>query len=103
MGMVISAITTKYRDLNQLVGFALGLAMYVTPVVYPLSAIPKQYAWVSLLNPVSAPIELFRIWFFGAGSVSVGMVLTSVGMTVVLFFLGLIMFNQNERNFIDVV
>jgi lipopolysaccharide transport system permease protein len=103
MGMVISALTTKYRDLNQLVGFALGLAMYVTPVVYPLSSIPKQYAWVSFLNPVSAPIELFRIWFFGAGSVSAGMVLMSLGVTSAVFFLGLVMFNQNERNFIDVV
>ncbi|GHU92340.1 transport permease protein [Spirochaetia bacterium] len=103
MGIIISSLTTKYRDLKQLVTFALGLAMYATPVVYPLSEIPKQFSWVNFVNPVSAPIELFRIWFFGAGTVPVPMILTSLGITVVMLILGLILFNQNEQNFIDVV
>jgi lipopolysaccharide transport system permease protein len=103
MGMIISSLTTKYRDLKQLVAFALNLAMYITPVVYPLSQIPKKFAWLVFINPVSAPIELFRIWFFGAGSVSPVMILTSLGMTIAFVLLGLILFNQNERNFVDVV
>jgi lipopolysaccharide transport system permease protein len=103
MGMIISALTTKYRDLKQLVTFALGLVMYVTPVVYPLSRIPGRFAWLVFINPVSAPMELFRLWFFGAGSVSPLMVLSSLGMTVAFVLLGLILFNQNERNFVDVV
>jgi lipopolysaccharide transport system permease protein len=103
MGMIISALTTKYRDLKNLVGFALQLAMYVTPVVYPLSEIPEQFSWLVFINPVSVPIELFRLWFFGAGSVSPLMVLSSLGMTIVFVLLGLILFNQNERNFVDVV
>jgi lipopolysaccharide transport system permease protein len=103
MGMIISALTTKYRDLRQLVAFALGLAMYITPVVYPLSRIPGRFAWLVFINPVSAPIELFRLWFFGAGSVSLLMVLSSLGLTTVFVLLGLILFNQNERNFVDVV
>lgn len=103
MGMVISSLTTKYRDLKQLVSFAVDLAMYATPVVYPLSQIPAQFSWVNYANPVSAPIELFRIWFFGAGSVTPGMILSSLGITAVFLLLGLVMFNQNERNFIDVV
>jgi len=103
MGMIISSLTTKYRDLKQLISFSLGLAMYATPVVYPLSQIPAKYVWVTFINPVSAPIELFRIWFYGAGYVSTSMVLTSIGITVCMFMIGLIMFNQNERNFIDVV
>ncbi len=103
MGMIISSLTTKYRDLKQLVSFALGLAMYATPIVYPLSQIPEKFAWVNYINPVSAPVELFRIWFYGAGSVPVSMILTSLSMTLGFFFLGLVMFNQNERNFIDVV
>lgn len=103
MGMIISSMTTKYRDLKQLISFALGLAMYATPVVYPLSEMPKDFAWVNLINPVSAPIELFRIWFYGAGHVPLSMILSSLGMTFGFFFIGLIMFNQNERNFIDVV
>jgi lipopolysaccharide transport system permease protein len=103
MGMIVSALTTKYRDLRQLVAFALGLAMYITPVVYPLSQIPGRFAWLVFINPVSAPIELFRMWFFSAGSVSSVMVLVSLGMTAAFVLLGLILFNQNERNFVDVV
>lgn len=103
MGMIISSLTTKYRDLKHLVSFALHLAMYATPVVYPLSEIPADFAWVNYVNPVSAPIELFRIWFYGAGTVPPVMIVSSLGMTALFFFLGLIMFNQNERNYIDVV
>jgi lipopolysaccharide transport system permease protein len=103
MGMIISALTTKYRDLKQLVTFALSLAMYITPVVYPFSQIPGRFGWLLFMNPVSAPLELFRLWFFGASSVTTPMILTSLGMTVVLVLLGLILFNQNERNFVDVV
>lgn len=102
-GLVISALTTKYRDLKQLVSFALDLAMYATPVVYPLSQIPSQFSWVVYANPVAAPVELFRIWFYGAGHVSMPMVLSSLGLTAFFLILGLVMFNQNERNFIDVV
>ncbi|AEF84641.1 ABC transporter, permease protein [Treponema primitia ZAS-2] len=103
VGIIISSLTTKYRDLKQLVTFALGLAMYATPVVYPMSSIPSRFSWVNFVNPVSAPIELFRIWFYGAGSVSSAMILTSLGITVAMLFLGLVLFNQNEQNFIDVV
>ncbi len=103
MGMIISSLTTKYRDLKQLVSFALGLAMYATPVVYPLSQIPARFAWVTFINPVCAPVELFRIWFYGAGHVSFSMIAVSLGLTAGFFLVGLVMFNQNERNFIDVV
>lgn len=103
MGMIISSLTTKYRDLKHLIGFALHLAMYATPVVYPLSQIPESFAWVNYVNPVSAPIELFRIWFYGAGTVPPEMIATSLGMTAGFTIMGLVMFNQNERNYIDVV
>lgn len=103
MGMVISAMTTKYRDLKHLVSFALNLAMYATPVVYPLSQIPADFSWVNYLNPVSAPIELFRTWFYGSGSVTGGMIASSIAITVFFLVLGLILFNQNERNFIDII
>jgi lipopolysaccharide transport system permease protein len=103
IGIIISSLTTKYRDLKNLVTFALGLAMYVTPVVYPLSEIPARFRWIGLINPASAPIELFRVWFFGAGTVSGPQILASIVSTAALLLLGLILFNQNERNFIDVV
>ena len=102
-GIIISSLTTKYRDLNQLVSFALGLAMYATPVVYPLSEIPGNFSWIAYANPVCAPIELFRHFYFGASSVNISMILTSLGITVLLVFIGLILFNQNEKNFIDVI
>jgi len=103
MGIIISSLTTKYRDLQQLVSFALSLAMYATPVVYPLSEIPSGFSWLAYANPVCAPIEVFRNWFFGASSVNLTMILSSIGITVILVFGGLILFNQNEKNFIDVI
>ena len=103
IGMVISALTTKYRDLNQLLSFGLSLAMYATPIVYPLSEAPANLAWVFYINPMSAPVELFRIWFYGAGSVPTPMIFLSLGMTAVFFFFGLVLFNRNERTFVDVV
>jgi len=102
-GIIISSLTTKYRDLRQLVAFAINLAMYATPVVYPLSEIPHRFGWVAYANPVCAPIELFRRWFFGTATVDNYMILSSLGITFFLVIIGLILFNQNEQNFIDVV
>jgi len=102
MGMIISSLTTKYRDLRQLLSFGMSLAMYATPIIYPLSQIPAKYSWAFYINPVSAPVELFRIWFYGAGRVPTSMMLTSLGMTAVFLFVGLVLFGKNERTFIDV-
>jgi lipopolysaccharide transport system permease protein len=103
MGLVISSLTTKYRDLKHLISFALGLAMYATPVVYPISQIPDQFSWVNYVNPVSAPIELFRTWFYGTGSITPLMIGSSLFISVFFLFFGVILFNQNERNFVDVI
>ena len=103
MGMIISALTTKYRDLNQLLGFGITLAMYITPIVYPLSEAPEAFSWLFYINPVSAPVELFRIFFYGAGSVPSLMIFISLGMTFLFLFFGLILFNRNERTFVDVI
>lgn len=102
-GMIISALTTKYRDLNQLLSFGLSLAMYATPIVYPLSEAPKKFWWVFYANPMSAPIELFRIWFYGAGNVPASMVAISIAETAAFMFFGLILFNRNEQTFVDVI
>jgi lipopolysaccharide transport system permease protein len=77
--------------------------MYATPVVYPISQVPESLKWVLFLNPVSAPIELFRIYFYGVGTLSPAMIATSLAMTGIFFFLGLVTFTRNERTFIDVV
>lgn len=103
MGLIISSLTTKYRDLKQLVSFALHLAMYATPVVYPISEMPLGFNWINYINPISAPVELFRVWFYGVGNVSCALLLSNLAITTVLFLAGLLLFNQNERNFIDVV
>lgn len=102
-GLFVTSITTRYRDLKQLVAFGIQLLMYATPVVYPLSLAPEKYRWIFNFNPLCAPIELFRIWFFGRGDLSQFMILSSVLMTVLFFLLGLIMFNKNSRTFIDVI
>ncbi len=102
-GMIVSALTTKYRDLKQLLTFGISLAMYVTPIVYPLSEAPAQFLWVFYINPMSAPVELFRIWFYGAGHVPPFMIILSLALTVIFLFGGLILFNRNERTFVDVI
>lgn len=103
IGMVISALTTKYRDLNQLIGFGISLAMYATPIVYPLSEAPQKFMWVFYANPMSAPIEIFRIWFYGAGHVPPLMIAISLVTTALCLFFGLILFTKNERTFVDVI
>lgn len=102
MGLIITSITTKYRDLKQLIAFGINLWMYATPIVYPLSQIPQKYSWVFYVNPVSAPIELFRVWFYGAGYVPPYMIVSSLIMSVFFLFLGLVSFSNGERTFVDV-
>ena len=101
--MIISALTTKYRDLRQLVAFGVSLWMYATPIVYPLSQVPKKYLLIMELNPVSAPVEAFRAASYGVGGPSPVMMWSSIVATVLILFLGLVLFNRNERTFVDVV
>lgn len=103
IGMIISSITTKYRDIALTIDFLVQLVMYATPVVYPLSEVPGSLTWLFYANPVSAPIELFRVCFFGVGSVPLKMALVSAGVTAICLFLGLVLFNQNEKSFVDVI
>ncbi|MDR2210029.1 MAG: ABC transporter permease [Spirochaetaceae bacterium] len=103
IGMIFSALTTKYRDLNHVLTLALGLAMYVTPVIYPLSQVPERFYFFFYINPVSAPMELFRIWFYGIGHVPPAMTISSIAVTVLAVFFGLVLFSSNERTFMDVI
>lgn len=103
MGMIISSITTKYRDLKTMLPFVLPIIMYATPVVYPLSQMPKKYRIFIELNPLSAPIESFRIVCFDAGFVPWYSYLCSIIVTCVCFLIGLILFNKTDKNFVDVV
>jgi len=103
IGTIISALTTKYRDLRQMLLFGMHLWMYATPVVYPLSQIQGDIRWIMFINPVSAPIEIFRVFAFNAGDVASGLVVTSLAVTVILLFLGFVLFHRNESTFVDVV
>ena len=102
-GLIISSLTTKYRDLNVLVSFGLTLWMYLTPVVYPVSQIPESFRFIMLLNPVAPIMETFRYAFLGSGSFEWFFLLISAAVTAVLIILGMIVFNQVEKNFIDTV
>jgi lipopolysaccharide transport system permease protein len=102
-GMIISALTTKYRDLSFLVGFGMQLLMYATTVIYPLAAAPAKYKWLIAANPMTSVIETFRYGFFGKGSFTWGMLGYSAGVSIVLLLLGMVVFTRVERNFVDTV
>ncbi len=100
-GMIISALTTKYRDLRFLVAFGIQLLMYATPVIYPLSSIGPKYKWIMELNPMTPIIETFKFGFIGAGMFSWVALLQSFIVSVVLFVIGTLIFNRVEKTFMD--
>ena len=102
-GMIISAMTTKYRDLVFLLSFGIQLFMYATPVIYPMSSLPVKYAWFIRANPLSAIIETFRYAFTGSGEFSWWALGYSSVFTFVLLAIGTIIFNKVEKSFMDTV
>ena len=102
-GIIVSSLTTKYRDLNVFVGFGMQLLMYGTPVVYTFSSLAPAYKNYLQWNPLVAPVEAFKYALFGRGDFSLNSLLYSGGWMIVLIFLGLILFNKAERSFMDTV
>ena len=102
-GMLISALTTKYRDFTFLLTFAVQLMMYATPVIYPLSFVTGTIKKIILLNPMTSIIEAFRYGFTGSGSFNWIHLGYSFGFMVVLMFLGTVVFNRVEKTFMDTV
>ena len=103
-GIIISSMTTKYRDLSILVGFGVRLWMYGTPVVYPLSELGEgTLRTLVLLNPVTMPVEVFRYAVLGQGTILLGYLLLSWGVTVLVAVFGIMIFNKVERTFMDTV
>ncbi|MES2779035.1 MAG: ABC transporter permease [Bacteroidota bacterium] len=103
LGMIISSLTTKYRDLSFLVGFGMSLFMYATPVIYPLSAAPQKYMWILQLNPLASIIEGFRFTLLGKGSFDwTAFSYTSIS-AIILLIVGVVIFNKVEKSFIDTV
>ena len=102
-GIIISSLTTKYRDLRFLVTFGASLLMYATPVIYPASSIPERFQWVIQANPMTSVIEAFRYGYLGAGTVDIGHLLYSFGFMLVVVIIGSIIFNRVEQTFMDTV
>jgi lipopolysaccharide transport system permease protein len=102
-GIIVSSLTTRYRDLRFLVTFGVQLWMYATPVIYPVSAIPERFRPLILANPLTPILEAFRYAFLGAGSVNGLMLLYSGGFMLVVLAIGVVMFNRIEATFMDTV
>ncbi len=99
-GIIVSSLTTKYRDLRFLVQFGVSLLMYATPVIYPASSIPARFQVLIQANPMTPIVEAFRYAFLGAGSVNVGGLAYSFGFMVVVVAVGSVIFNRVEATFI---
>lgn len=102
-GMIISAMTTKYRDLVFLLSFGVQLFMYATPVIYPLSQIGPKYRWLIQANPMTSIIESFRYGFTGSGTFTWGALGYSAAFALTVLMLGTVVFNKVERSFMDTV
>ena len=102
-GMIISSLTTKYRDLAFLVTFGMQLLMYGTTVIYPLSAAPEKYKWIVVANPMTGIIETFRYGFLGRGNFSWELLGYSALFATIVLAAGIIVFNRVEKKFIDTV
>lgn len=103
IGLIITAVTTKYKDLTFLITFGVQLLMYGTTVIYPLSAAPEKYKRIIELNPMTGIIEAFRYSFLGKGEFTLWSVGYSALFTVVILFFGILIFNKTEKNFVDTI
>ena len=104
IGILISSMTTKYRDLTVLVGFGVSLWMYATPIIYPLSQMGDGlFKTILLVNPVTAPTEIFRYAVLGQGTIVPAYVALSWGITILVTLFGIMVFNHVEKTFMDTV
>lgn len=105
-GLIISAMTTKYRDLKNLVGYAMQFGLYVTPIIYPLAwlkeTLPLMYK-ICLFNPLVSVVETFKFAFLGSGTFNPLLVAYTFCFTILLFLVAVIFFNRVEKTFVDTV
>lgn len=102
-GIIVSALTTRYRDLSYLVTFGIQLLMYLTPVIYPLSGVPARYRWVATVNPLTPVLEGFRLGLLGVGTVTAEQLTVSFVVMLGVFVTGVMLFTRVERTFMDTV
>lgn len=103
IGLVVSSFTVRYRDAGVMLGFVMNLAMYITPVIYPVSSLEGIWRTVAMINPVAPIIEMVRYAFFGAGIFSVIGILWSCIFSIIVGICGIVLFNKVEKNFIDTI
>lgn len=103
LGMIFSALTTKYKDLNMLLGFGVSLYMYATPVIYPVSSLPGFFKKLSYYNPLTGIFECFKYAWMGVGEFSPVMLLISSGIILIILAVGVVIFNKVEKTFMDTV
>ena len=104
LGLIISSLTTKYRDLTNFFGVFVSLWMYATPIVYPLSYVEDPtLKQIMLYNPMTSLIETFKYGAYGAGEFNPWWFAYSIGVTVLLLLLGIHMFNRKQKFFIDTI
>ena len=102
-GILISSLTTKYRDLQQLVGFGVQLLMYATPVIYPISTFQGSIRLLFLANPMTPVVEIFRLAFLGTSSLDPIYLIYSAAFVIIIIFVGVLVFNNVEATFMDTV
>jgi len=103
VGILISSLVTKYRDLTFAMTFAVQIWMYITPVVYPLTEVPERYRSLYVLNPMVSIVETFREAFLGVSSIEQKHIIISVLVTLCIFGIGVVMFSRIEKTFMDTV
>ena len=103
LGLLLSSLTTKYRDLTFAMGFFVQLWMYLTPIVYPLSQVPEKYRLIYVINPMVSIVELFRAAFIGVSSIVPVHIAISICVTIIAFIAGVLMFSKTEKTFMDTV
>jgi len=103
MGLLLSSMTIKYRDINFFMPFLSTLWMYATPIIYPASVVPEQWRWVILYNPMSWTVEMTRLVLVGRGTFTLEQIMAGGLVTTVLLVTGLFMFNRVQRTFVDIV
>jgi lipopolysaccharide transport system permease protein len=103
IGLILSSMTTKYRDLTMLIAFGVQLFMYATPVIYPISVVPVKYLWIIKLNPLVPIFDYTRYAFLGIGDFNIVALVYPVLFSVVILAIGVIIFNKVQKSFMDTV
>ena len=103
IGLILSSMTTKYKDLNQLIGFGVQLFMYATPVIYPSSSVPQNYQWVVELNPLVGLFDYMRYAYLGVGEFTILDLVYPSLFSIVILAIGVLVFNKTQKTFMDTV